>query len=144
MIAENENHEARLRTASRFYFLFAWPIFFIGYLSLTTIKGPATEGFGVGGYASGILSAAYGFSLYLLNRAIVCSGLIQNRSITDLVFRYLAIGSFAVGVVGFPPMLFVLMIGFPFSIPGLILILVAVFRWRKPNLETANQDEFRA
>lgn len=137
---QNTKHEIQRRTASRFYFLIAWPIFFMGYLALTTIKGPATEGFGVGGYAYGILSAAYGFSLYLLNRTIVYTGLIQDRSITDIIFRYSAIVSFAVGVVGFLPMLFILMIGIPYSIPGFVLVLVAVFRWRKPNLKTTDPN----
>ena len=62
-----------LRLKVRLLLLIPLPMLYFGYWSLYHIKGPVSEGFGMGGYASGISSIAYGIALYSLNRAIVYS-----------------------------------------------------------------------
>ena len=122
-----------LRLKIRLLLLIPWPMLYLGYWSLYHIKGPASEGFGMGGYASGISSTAYGIILYALNRAIVYSRTVPRASSEDQALYGIALFLFVAGILGLLPMLFFLMLGFPYSLIGIMLITVSLFRWKSPN-----------
>ncbi len=120
----------------RFLLLIPWPMLYLGYWSLYHVKGPASEGFGMGGYASAIASAAYGISLYALNRAVVYSRHAPRTRSGDRVSYGIAVALYAAGILGMVPMLFFIMIGFPLSLVGGVLIAMALMRWKGPTGES--------
>jgi len=105
---------------------------YIGYWSLYHVKGPASEGFGMGLYAAGILATAYGGTLYALNRAVVYAREIPKDRSRDRVLYGVALALYAAGVLGLLPMLFFLIVGFPFSLIGIMLLALALLRWKRP------------
>ena len=113
-----------------------WPVLYFGYWSLYNIKGPASDGFGMGRYAAGIFAASYGITLYLLNRAVVYSKYISTSRSGNHALYIVALILFVVGVLGLVPTLFLLFVGFPFSLAGIILTVIALFRWKFPADET--------
>lgn len=125
-----------LRLKVRLLLLIPWPMLYFGYWSLYHVKGPASDGFGMGMYAAGIDSTAYGITLYALNRAIVYSRQIAKARSGDRALYGVALVLFVVGILGLIPMLFLLMLGFPFSLVGIILTVIALFRWRVPTGKT--------
>jgi len=138
--SDGGRYEARIvRLKVRLLLLIPWPMLYLGYWSLYHVKGPASEGFGMGTYASGLITMVYGISLYALNRSVVYSRLIPQARSADRALYAVARVLFIAGILGLIPMLFFLMIGFPFSLLGIILIAVALFRW-KP---VANESELK-
>ena len=121
-----------LRLKVRLLLLIPWPLLYFGYWALSHVKGPASEGFGMGGYASGICSTAYGIILYALNRAIVYSRAVPRTSSRDRALYGIALALFVAGIFGLLPMLFFLMLGFPYSILGIVLIVISLIRWKAP------------
>ena len=121
-----------LRFKVRLLLLIPWPLLYFGYWSLSNVKGPASEGFGMGGYASAISSTAYGIILYALNRAIVYSRTLPRASSEDRALYGIALFLFVAGILGLLPMLFFFMLGFPYSILGIILIVISLLRWKAP------------
>lgn len=116
--------------------LIPWPVLYFGYWSLYHVKGPASEGFGMGLYASGILATAYGVVLYALNRAVVYSREVPRDRGGDRMLYGVALALYAAGVLGLIPMLFFLILGFPFSLIGIVLIALALFRWKRSTDES--------
>ncbi len=121
-----------LRLKVRLLLLVPWPMLFVGYWSLCHVKGPASDGFGMGTYASGILSLAYGIILCALNRAIVYSRQIPKQSSADRAVYGLGLFLLVAGILGIVPMLFFFFVGFPFSLAGLIIAGFALIRWKSP------------
>lgn len=125
--------ESNIRLRVRLLFLVPWPLLYLGYWSLENVKGPASEGFGMGGYASGIISAAYAVSLYALNRALVHSKRIPNASGGDRVVYVAVKILFIAGTLGLVPMIFFMYLGLPYSLPGILLTLLSLFKWGSRN-----------
>ena len=119
-----------MRLQVRCLLLVPWPLLYLGYWSLYHVKGPASYGFGMGGFASGIISKAYALSLYALNRALVYSKRIPDVRTGDRVAYGVAVTLFNVGALGLFPMLFFLYLGLPFSLPGIVLSLLSLFSWK--------------
>lgn len=122
---QRRNEQLRVRL----FLLVPWPLLYLGYWSLEHVKGPASDGFGMGGYASGIISAAYAISLYVLNRALVYSKGIPDASTGDRVVHAAAKILFIAGILGLAPMLFFMYLGLPFSLPGVLLTFLALVKW---------------
>lgn len=113
-----------------------WPMLYLGHWSLYHVKGPASDGFGMGLYASGIIAMAYGTALYALNRAIVYARQTPEARAGDRVLYGVAVALYAAGILGLIPMLFFLIVGFPYSSVGIILIALALLRWKQPTDES--------
>lgn len=121
-----------LRLKIKLLLLIPWPMLYFSYWSLYHVKGPASDGFGMGIYAAGIHSTAYRITLYVLNRAMVYSRKVPRARSGDRALYGVALILFVAGILGLIPMLFILMVGFPYSLVGIMLIAFALFRWKVP------------
>ncbi|NNM00942.1 MAG: hypothetical protein HKO62_09350 [Gammaproteobacteria bacterium] len=113
--------------------LLAWPLLLLGLWSLYHVEGPAAEGVGMGGYASGLFATCYGlalYALYALNRAVVQAHAFGAAGSGGRALRIAAILLFIAGAVATLPVMFFVYLGVPYSLPGVLLILLALFSWR--------------
>jgi len=131
---------SRLRGKAKIFLVLPWPLLYFGYWSLYHVKGPASDGFGMGMYSAGILATAYGLALYFINRAVVYSKHIPESRRGDRALYIVALILFIAGVLGLLPMIFILFVGFPFSLVGIIFSVLALFRWHFP-AETVNRSK---
>lgn len=118
-----------LRWKIRLLLLLPWPLLYLGYWSAFNVKGPASEGFGAGGYSAAIMAAAFGIAFFGLNRAIVYANALPEPTSFDRLLYFLAIALYAVGLVALLPMIFFLMMGLPLSLIGIMLVTIALLKW---------------
>lgn len=128
----------KLRQIVGILLILPWPLLYFGYWSLYHVKGPAADGFGMGRYAAGLFSLCYGLSLYILNRAVVYSRHIRSSQSGSRTIYIAARILFSAGVLGLVPTIFLLFVGFPYSLPGIILIAFALFRWSSLSQDLTN------
>ncbi|MFW2404674.1 MAG: hypothetical protein ACN4GT_07890 [Gammaproteobacteria bacterium] len=125
----------------RLLLLLPWPLLYLGYWAEFNVKGPASEGFGAGGYASAIVATAFGVAFFGLNRAIVYANSLPEPTGLDRLLYFLAIALYAVGLVVLLPIIFFLMMGLPLSLVGIVLVTIALLKWNMKTPEVHRNDE---
>lgn len=126
-----------LRWKIRVLMIIPWPIFAYGLWCVMQVDLPPSRDLSIMLYPAGIFSTVYGLSLYMLNRAIVYSRRIPRRQGADRVLFIVAVTLFCIMAAGLLGMVFFIMAGFPYSIGGVVLILLAFFRWRRFSTDTS-------
>ncbi|MBT8442389.1 MAG: hypothetical protein KJO76_08390 [Gammaproteobacteria bacterium] len=130
-----------LRSKIRLLLLLPWPLLYLGYWSAFNVKGPASEGFGAGGYSSAIIATAFGVAFFGLNRAIVYANSLPEPTSLDRLLYFLAIALYAVGLVVLLPMIFFQMMGLPLSLIGILLVTIALLKWTMKTPEGSRNDK---
>lgn len=130
-----------LRWKIRLLLLLPWPLLYLGYWSVFNVKGPASEGFGAGGYSAAIMAVAFGCAFFGLNRAIVYANSLPEPTTFDRLLYFLAISLYAVGLVALLPMVFFQMMGLPLSLIGIVLVTFALLKWNMKTPEGSRNEE---
>jgi hypothetical protein len=125
----------------RLLLLLPWPLLYLGYWSAFNVEGPASEGFGAGGYSAAIIAVAFGCAFFGLNRAIVYANALPEPTNFDRLLYFLAITLYAVGLVALLPMIFFLMRGLPLSLIGIVLVTVALLKWNMKVPRESSTDQ---
>lgn len=129
-----------LRWKIRLLLLLPWPLLYIGYWSAFNVKGPASEGFGAGGYSAAIIAAAFGIAFFGLNRAVVYSNSLPEPAGLDRALYILAIALYAVCLVVLLPLIFFFAMGLPLSLVGIVLVTMALLKWNMKTEEVNRND----